>query len=172
MKKPLIYNDTLAHLEHRAGLLKERIYGTIILLAVLISIDPTHASAEHTLLIVAGTIASVWAASIVAAQMSRRIIMQQLALRPDQLEERFAEHAPLLAAGIIPVFLISLSVLEAWPLTYGVNGAIIYSIALMLFWSLLSARAVHASKWMTFFVAGLELLIGLGVVALKLISSH
>ena len=172
MKKPRITPDLLAHLEHRAGLLKERIYGTIILLAVLVSIDTAHTSAQHTLFIVGGTVLSVWAASLVASQMSRRIIMQQLALSPDALEERFAEHAPLLAAGVFPVLIIGFSALGVFSLSFAVNVAIGYGVVLMVLWSLLSARAVGAGKLLTLFVAALELFIGLAVVALKLIAEH
>lgn len=168
MKKPYISPDLLAHLEHRAGLLKERIYGTIILLAVLVSIDTSHTTPIHTLLIVGGTVLSVWAASLVASQMSRRIIMQRLAIHRDALEERFAEHAPLLAAGLLPVILIAASVLDIFSLAFTVNSAIVYSVILMLFWSLLSAHSVRAGRLLTLLVAGLQLLIGLGVVGLKL----
>lgn len=172
MRTPQLPPDLLAHLEHRASLLKERIYGTIILLAVLVSIDVSHTSSLHALLIVAGTVLSVWAASLVAAQMSRRIIMQQLAIRPDALEERFVEHAPLLAAGVLPVLFIGASVLSILPLSAAVTVGIIYSVSLMVFWSLLSAKAVGAGKLLTLFVAAFELLIGLGVVMLKLIVGH
>ena len=172
MKKSYISPDLLAHLEHRAGLLKERIYGTIILLAVLVSIDTCHTSSLHTLFIVGGTVLSVWAASLVASQMSRRIVMQRLAVRPDALEERFIEHAPLLAAGVFPVVLVGLSEAGAFSLSFAVNVAIGYGVVLMVFWSLLSARAIGAGRLLTLFVAGLELIIGLAVVGLKLIVEH
>lgn len=172
MTKQPLPADLLAHLEHRASLLKERIYGTIILLAVLVSIDPGHTSPFTALLIVAGTVISIWAASIVAAQMSRRIIMQRLAKGPEALEERFIEHAPLLAAGAFPVFLLGLSALSILPLAWAVNAGIIYGVFLMLLWSLLSAKAMGAKKYLTLFVASIELLIGLGIVALKLAVGH
>jgi uncharacterized membrane protein YeiH len=62
--------------EYIADLLKERIYATLALLAVLISIDTAHSSSLHAAYIISGTIISLWAASMVATQMSRRMILQ------------------------------------------------------------------------------------------------
>jgi hypothetical protein len=158
-------------LEHRAGLLKERIYATIILLAVLISIDPAHNTPFEVLIIISGTTISLWAASLVASQMARRIILKKIGTKTE-IHHRLREHSPLLAAGSVPFIMSLLAVAGLMELTVAIAISIGYSILLMILWSLLSAKAMDAQKWLTLFVAGMQFAIGLGIVLLKFALEH
>lgn len=82
-KKPTL---TIDQKEYIADLLKERIYATLALLGVLISIDPAHTNDLHAMYVICGTIISLWAASIVATQMSRRLVFQHELDHPQEIE--------------------------------------------------------------------------------------
>jgi hypothetical protein len=161
-----------SELDHLAEQMKERIYATLALLAVLVSIDTGHTSASHAELIVAGTALSLWAASVMATKMSNRIILREY---PPTHHERLATiraHSQLLMAAAAPVILIFFSYIGFLPLSFAVNGSILFLILLMVGWSLLSARSMRYGWMQTTILASIELGIGLAIVSLKLFVGH
>jgi len=158
-------------LEFRVELLKERIYATLALLAVLLTINPDHTTTGRAMLLVAGTAFSLWLASLIAAQMSYRIVMQ----RPHSEQEasrHLASHSPLLFAAVLPLLSLLQSALGLLALSDAVNLAIGLTVFPMIVWSLLSAKAIRAKRLPTLVIAGIELLIGLAVVLLKIKLGH
>lgn len=160
------------HKEHVAELLRERIYATFALLAVLVSIDTGHSTPLHTELVIAGTIFSLWAASLVATLMARRVVYQN-ELDPDhEREHQLRRHAPMLATLAFPTLMILLSALDIFPLAVAVNISIASALLLLVSWSILSARSMRAKRTPIIILIAAELLIGLGVVALKIFIGH
>ena len=168
MKK--LPEDTI--LEFRAELLKERIYATFALIAVLLATDTAHAMPLQVIIILAGTSLSLWAANVVAARMSYRIVMRDVDLEPRRMKVQIALRRPLLYAAIFPIFITTLALINAIPLSLAVNGALLSLILLLVGWSLLSAKALKSGKFATILLAGIELLVGLLVVGLKLVLAH
>lgn len=159
-------------LDFRAEILKERIYATLALLAVLLTIDTNHTTPIKAAGIVAGTAASLWAASLIATQMSRRIIKQQRLEDAATVRRQYIVHAPLLFSAVLPVIFVSLAIIDIISLSLAIDMAIGFSLLTLLAWSLLSARSVKASKLTTLLVASLDLAVGLAVVGLKAILGH
>ncbi len=151
--------------EMRIELLKERIYATLTLLAVLLTVDPERTTAFNAALIVGGTSLSLWAASMASALMSRRIVTQQPS--GHHAREDLVKHSPLLLAAALPFAMIFLAEFDLISVRTAINLAIAASFALLLGWSLYSARAFKVSRAHTLMIAVLELAIGIGVVALK-----
>lgn len=166
------YSDTAIHKEYIADLLKERIYATLALLAVLISIDTAHYSPSKALLLIYGTIISLWAASIVAAQMSRRVVFGSELDAKTEGERQLRRHAPMLATLVFPTLMIGLSMTNLVPLGIAVDTSIISALLLLVAWSVSSARSLHITKLPIFLLVVIELLIGLGVVGLKVVIGH
>lgn len=158
--------------ELTAELLRERIYATLALLAVLISLDTTTRSPWHTMLIVGGTIVSLWAASVVATLMSRRVVYQNEIDHHHDREIQLRKHAPMLASLVLPVFLLTLAGTHLISQEVAINASIISALLLLVGWSLLSARAFQATRGATLILAAIELGIGLAVVGLKIILGH
>jgi hypothetical protein len=162
--------------EHRkefiAELLKERIYATLALLAVLISIDTEHYSALHAVYIICGTIISLWAASIVSTQMSRRLIFQGQLDTAHETQYQLRRHAPMLASLVFPLLMIGLSTLNLISLEAAINISIASALVLLMGWSIGSARSLHAKRLPTFVLVGIELAIGLSIVGLKVLIGH
>jgi len=159
-------------LEFRIELLKERIYATLALLAVLWTIDPGHTSAAKAAGLIGGTALSLWVASIVAAQMSYRIVTQQLQTDRRKADRQFAQHAQLLSAAVFPLFLVGLAYIHVISLSLAIDLAIGASMLLFIGWSLLSAKALHTKRLNTLIIAGIELAVGLAIVWLKLTIGH
>ncbi len=175
MKTPRDWTDrtgrlSTINLELLADSLKERIYATLALLAVLLTIDPKHSEALHVAVIVGGTAFSLWLASLVSSQMARRMVFG----RPDakQFEEDQQRHSPLLATAVLPLILVGLADLHVISLERAVMVSVWALLLSLIGWSLASARSMHASRLATFLLAGFSLLIGLGIIALKAVLSH
>lgn len=161
----------VAILEFRAELLKERIYATFVLLAVLLTIDVNHMSAQRVLLVVSGTVLSLWAASLVASRMSYRIVMRRIE-SDKKLSLRLAQHRPLIYAALFPIFMTLLALAHVLSLNMAMDISVGGLVLLLVGWSLLSAKAIRAGRFATLVLTGVELLIGLIVIVLKLVSSH
>ena len=158
--------------EHVAELLRERIYATFALLAVLVSVDTQHSTPLHTELVIAGTIFSLWAASIVATLMARRVVYQG-ELDPDhERQHLLRQHAPMLASLAFPTLMIVLSAFGILPLNVAINISIVSSLLLLVSWSIMSARSMRAKRTPIIVLIAAELAIGLGVVALKIAIGH
>ncbi|MDN5274481.1 MAG: hypothetical protein JWP06_382 [Candidatus Saccharibacteria bacterium] len=158
--------------EYIADLLKERIYATLALLAVLISIDTAHSSSLHAAYIISGTIISLWAASMVATQMSRRMIFQGELNQADEVQHQIRRHAPMLASLVFPLMMIGLSMIHIISLGMAIDISIVSSLLLLVGWSIGSARSLSAKKLPTFVLIIIELAIGLSIVGLKLLVDH
>jgi hypothetical protein len=161
-----------ADLESRAELLKERIYATLALLAILLTIDTAHTSPQKAAVIIAGAALSLWAASLIASRMSYRIIMQHRQPDVAELDRQFVRHSPLLAAAFFPLLVDGFSIIGFISLHTAINLAIGASLLLLLGWSLLSARSMRAGRLSTLILAGAYVAIGLAVVALKTVVGH
>lgn len=157
-------------LELMADTLKERIYASLALLAVLLTLDPTHSSAGHAATVIGGTALSLWLASIVSARMAHRMVFGQP--DADRAEKDRQRHAPLLASAVLPLILVGLSGLHIMSLGQALTVSVWTILLSLILWSIMAARSMHASRLATLVLAGILLLIGLGVVALKAILTH
>lgn len=158
--------------EYVADLLKERIYATLALMAVLIGINTEHSSPLNAAYMICGTIVSLWAASIVATQMSRRLIFQGDLDYNEETQHQIRRHAPMLASLVFPLMMIGLSALRLISLDLAINISLISALLLLIGWSIGSARSLNAGRLTTFILVIIELVIGLGVVGLKVLIGH
>lgn len=165
-RKVLSAND----LELLTDVMKERIYASLALLAVLISVDPNHTSTSHVAFIVGGTALSLWAASAISSQMARRMVYGEA--NREQLEKDKQRHAPLLASAALPLIFIGISALHVMSLSRAVSFSIFTILLSLILWSIASARSMHASILTTFVLAGIVLLVGLAIVGLKAFLGH
>lgn len=163
---------THAEKEFIADLLKERIYATLALLAVLISIDTEHVLPVNAAFIIAGTIVSLWAASIVATQMSRRMVFKDELDHSREVTHQIRRHAPMLASLVFPLVMIGLAAIGAISLSAAIDVSILSALALLVGWSVGSARSLGSKRVPILILVAVELAIGLGVVGLKLVVGH
>lgn len=165
-------NATHDRKEMAAELLKERIYATLALVAVLASISTDHVTPAQAAFIVGGTILSLWAASIVATIMSRRLIFPDNLNHEHEIRRQIRVHSPMLLALVFPLILIGLSAVGILPLVWAINTSIASSLLLLGGWSILSARALNAKKIPTIVLILLQFAIGTGIIILKIAVGH
>ena len=164
--------NTTHHKELIAELLKERIYATFALMAVLLSIDATHTTPWGAIVLVAGTIASLWAASIVASRMSTRMVYGNSVDHRESLRHTLAAHASMLYAMITPIVLFGLAAAHALSLHLAIILATIAAGGLLVIWTLRSVHTTHSGARTVVPLLVLQVSAVIGVIALKLATSH
>ena len=139
---------------------------------MLISIDPGHISPWHAAFLMAGTVISLWAASLLATMMLRRIIYGKEVNESKTRKTEYAKHAPMLSTLTLPLFAMTLSAFGVISLAWAVNISIVTAMVPLMIWSVFSARLFGLGKLATTILVLLELAIGLGIVGLKIAVGH
>lgn len=149
--------------------MKERIYATITLLAVIAA--QLHEIESRRALGVAASIlgatVALWLATMVAAHMSYRAI-QGKTMPLTEYRKRIFDNSGLFAPAAVPVFLMLLSAVGLISLKFAVIGAIVALLVALVVLSLVAGRKIYESKFQLLFVSLVELVIGIGIVLLKL----
>ncbi|OLO25853.1 hypothetical protein PZ61_0236120 [Streptomyces sp. MNU77] len=152
--------------------LKERIYASLTLLAVLVGLaqggHPTHTGAVAT---VAVSALGLWLATLVADLQAHPVAHGR---RPGPRETRHVlfTSSPLLTSAIGPVLLIGLSATGAVELSTALWIAVGSEVAALALWGFAGGRRIGAGPLRATVTAALDSAIGLGVVAVKLLAGH
>ena len=165
-------NKNEKRMEFLADLLKERIYATFALVAVLDSIDPEHTTAIHASLFVTGTILSLWAASVIAAQMSQRLVFQDTKNHDRELRISLLRHSPMLYTLPLPLLLIGLAHFNFIALQDALHLSLAASFLLFTAWTLRSVKTIKASRVAITLLIILQALFIVGTISLKVFVSH
>lgn len=155
--------------EYVAENMKERIYATITLLAVIVSL--WHTAEHHTvggaLASILGTVAALWLATLVAAQMSHRTVHGKNMSKREGARLMFASSGLFLPA-IAPTLLLFFSDTGIIGMKTALTASVIVLLLSLFGASFAAARKIYVNPWQMLLVSILELAIGVGVVALKL----
>ncbi|AEW94829.1 MULTISPECIES: hypothetical protein [Streptomycetaceae] len=153
--------------------LKERIYATLTMLAVVIGLAEstppgTHSDAAWT---IGGTAVGVWLATLVADQQSHRVVHHRLA-RGEELRRMLYTSAPLLLSGVGPLLFTALSALGAIRLRPALFTAVVVDLAELFGWGVISGVRMGGTAAAAV-VAGLaDVVVGAGIVAVKVWTTH
>lgn len=150
--------------------MKERIYSSITLLAVMAALW-SH-SGEHSALgamaSIAGAALALWLATLIAMRMSYRAVHGKSITRREYVRALFASSG-LLAPVILPILIIIFSSLTHW---YSLKSALLASMIIVLFSLFLlsfnAGRKIYDNIWKLLLVSALEMSVGIGVILLKL----
>lgn len=166
-------NLSESELDYIADFMKERIYATITLLAVLAVLweGASHYSHTKAALSVFTAALALWLASSISTQMAHQAAHGKLMSR-DEFIRSEVKHAALLLSAFFPLLLIGLSWIGLIGLKTALLIAIIISIFSLFIWSVRAGRSMHTSFKVILVVGCLETLVGLGVVALKIFAEH
>lgn len=151
--------------------LKERIYATLALLAVLLTLDPIHATAAQAAMTLGGTALSLWAASFIASRMAKRMVYGR-APEAEHTPRDSQRHAPLLASAAFPLILVGAAAIGLFSLEQAISMSIGAILLTLILWALAAARSMQASTLASIVLAAAILLVGLSVVALKALVAH
>lgn len=153
---------------HFAELLRERIYSTISLLAVVVVLwqHPEMHSGWGSVGVITGTVAALWLATLIAARVSYRIVHN------DGADRHFGESkeaaSGLLTPAIAPVFFILVAMIGLITLKTALLLGMISLLASLFLFTLMSGHQLKSSPWRLIGYSLLQMGLGLVVVLIKL----
>lgn len=156
-----------------ADMLKERIYATITLLALLTVMwqNPQHHTVMGSIGAVAGTSVALLLAISISANMAHQVVHGQ-PMTATQQAHLLRTHSALLLPAI-PVVVILLGSLSA---LYSIEAALTVSIILLLLsfvlFSFMAGRSLHNSFKQIVTASLLEIGLGIAIIALKVMAGH
>lgn len=152
---------------------RERIYSTITLLAVTTALwhSAEHHSPLGVLAVIVGSVVALWLATLVADRMSYHAIHGQ-SMPVEKYRSMFFSASGLLTPAIAPAFLVVLSWFGVLSLAHALLLSMIALLFSMMFFSFLGNRRIYDSPLRVLGYSLVELSIGLGVVALKLLAGE
>ncbi|NEB78341.1 hypothetical protein G3I40_24415 [Streptomyces sp. SID14478] len=152
--------------------LKERIYASLTLLAVLVGFaqsgHPAHVAAAVS---VAVTALGLWLATLVADLQAVPVAHGRWPNR-HEIRHTLFTTSPLLTSAVSPLLLIGLSALGAAELTTALWISVGTEVAALAAWGFAGGRRVGAGPLGALVAAALNSVIGIGVVAVKLLAGH
>lgn len=147
--------------------MKERVYATITLLAVLAASWQHTTSIKSALIAIAGTVIALWLATLIAARMSYRAVHgRTIELR--EYRKFIFTSSGLLGPAIAPILLIMFSSTGLYDLKTALVGSIVVLLLSLFIMSFLAGLKIYDSIPRLFIVSVLEMSVGVGVIVLKL----
>jgi uncharacterized membrane protein len=160
-------------IEETSEFLKERIYATLTLIALLATLwqGADHVTARGAALSVLGTVIALWLAVGVASRMSYQVTHGKR-MGPKAYWHILRTHSALL----VPAFPVLVLILVSLTHLFSLKTALFASMAVLLMsfvgFSLLAGRRIH-SNWLEITItSGFEIALGLGVIVLKIVAGH
>jgi hypothetical protein len=153
-----------------AEMLRERIYATITLLAVVAALwqHPDEHQPLGAIGVILGTVVALWLATIVAARISYTAVHgAAIHKEPKYLEASKAASGLLTPAGP-PIFFILLSMAGICSLKTALFIGMLSLLASLFLFSVMSGNRVTDGKVKLLVFSAMQTIIGIGVVLLKL----
>lgn len=169
-KRPDIESLSESQKEVVAENLKERIYSTITLIAVLTVLwqNDAHHSAGGVIAIIFGSVGALWAATLISIRVSYRAVHGK-PISMGMYRKALFTASGLLAPAISPIIIVALGGMTHW---YGLRAALtasmIVSLLSLFAISFSAARKIYDNFWRLLMVSLLETSVGVGVILLKL----
>ncbi|MFD9217492.1 hypothetical protein ACFVY9_31200 [Streptomyces sp. NPDC059544] len=155
-----------------AARLKERIYATITLTAVVVALSETaHPEHLESALTVAVTALGIWLATLVADEQSHRALTGRGAT---VREIRAALHvsSPLLLTAAGPLVLIGVSALGALDLGTALLLSAAVEVATLFLWGWRTGLRMGNGPLSAVLSGIVDTVIGVSVIAVKLLAGH
>lgn len=150
--------------------MKERVYSTITLIAVLTVMwqNADSHSARGTIAIIIGSVVALWLATLISIRMSYRAIHGK-AISMGGYRRALFSASGLLAPAITPIIIVAVSGATGWySLKVALVAAMIVSLLSLFALSFNAGRRIYDNIWRLLLVSFLEMSVGIGVILLKL----
>jgi uncharacterized protein YacL len=156
--------------EHLAENMKERVYATITLLAVIATLWQTadHHSVKGTLASIVGTVIGLWLATLIAGRVSHRAVYQK-SMHQHELAKLLFTSSGLLVPALVPSLLVLLSGTGVISLQDALLGGMVVLLLSLFTLSFMAGRKIYTSRGRVILISSLETLVGVGVIALKIL---
>ena len=158
-----------AMLEYVAENMKERIYATITLLALIVALWQT--SGEHSVggsvASILGTVTALWLATLISSRISHRAVHGKSLTTRDLAKITFTSSG-LFVPTILPTIFVLASSTGVMTLKTAFMASIVALLLSLFVLSFTAGRRIYTSPVRLFIVSLGEMAIGIGVILLKL----
>ena len=155
--------------EYVAENMKERIYATITLLALIVALWQTadEHSVSGVVASMLGTVLALWLATLISSRMSHRVVHGKV-MKTHDLRRLAFTSSGLFAPAIVPTFFVALSVTNIMTLKTALMAGVIALLLSLFLLSYTAGRRIYTSPVRLFVVSLAEMAVGVGVILLKL----
>ncbi|MGW6908264.1 hypothetical protein [Streptomyces sp. NPDC054940] len=155
-----------------AARLKERIYAALSLTAVIIALAETdHPEHLESALTVAVTALGIWLATLVADEQSHRALTRRSATL-QEIRTTLHVSSPLLLTAAGPLVLIGISALGALELETALLISAGVEVVTLFLWGWRTGLRIGNGPLSALLSGLVDTLIGIAVVAVKLLAGH
>lgn len=156
-------------LEYVAENMKERIYATITLLALIVALWQTAAdhSVGGSVASIFGTVVALWLATLISSRISHRAVHGKSMASRDLGRLAFTSSG-LFVPAIVPILLILISTTGLMSLKTAFMASIVALLLSLFLLSFTAGRRIYTSPLRLIVVSTAEMTIGIGVILLKL----
>lgn len=151
--------------------MKERIYASITLLAVIAAHWQTSHSVRATIVAIGGSVVALWLATLVASRMSYRAVHAK-SIGTREYRRIVFTSSGLLAPAIAPILLVLGSLTELYTLHNALTASMVILLVSLFLLSFTAGKKIYNNVWQLLLVSTLEMSVGLGVIALKLFAGE
>ena len=163
-------NAPIETIEAVAENMKERVYATITLLAVITAL--WQSANEHTaigaLASIVGTAVALWLATLVAARMSHHAIRGR-GMTMREVKKLLFSSSGLFAPVLVPAIFIFFSMTGRISLRTALFTGVISLLLSLFLLSYYAGRRIHTNTLQLVLMSSFEFLLGVGVIALKIL---
>ncbi|MEU0302651.1 hypothetical protein ABZ252_24775 [Streptomyces sp. NPDC006175] len=154
-----------------ADRLKERIYATITMIAVVVGLSLGEAGVTGALATVLTTALGLWLAAFVADQQAHRTVHGHLATGHD-LRRMLYVSSPLLSCAVGPAVMISLAALDVLSLSVALTTAAGVGIASLFAWGCVGGLRMGGGVLPAVLAGLADAVIGVAVALVKTAAGH
>ncbi|WP_203609526.1 hypothetical protein [Streptomyces sp. SID8111] len=154
-----------------AGRLKERIYATITMIAVVIGLSLSDAGPRGAIATVLTTALALWLAALVADQQAHRTVHRRYATG-GELRRMLYVSSPLLSCAVGPAVTIALAALDVMSLDTALLTAAGVGIASLFVWGCVGGLRMGGGTVPALLAGLVDAAIGLAVALVKAAAGH
>ncbi|MFI2781266.1 hypothetical protein [Streptomyces sp. ALB3] len=154
-----------------ADRLKERIYATITMIAVVVGLSVSEAGTTGALATVLTTALGLWLAAFVADQQAHRTVHRHLATGQD-LRRMLYVSSPLLSCAVGPAVTIALAALDVLSLSAALMTAAGVGIASLFAWGCAGGLRMGGGVLLAVLAGLADAVIGVAVALVKAAAGH
>ncbi|MFI8004902.1 hypothetical protein [Streptomyces sp. NPDC086010] len=154
-----------------ADRLKERIYATITMIAVVVGLSFSEAGATGAFATVLTTAFGLWLAALVADQQAHRTVHRHLATGRE-LRRMLYVSSPLLSCAVGPAVMIALAALGALSLSAALLTAAGIGVVSLFAWGCAGGLRLGGGVLLALLAGLLDATIGVAVALVKASAGH
>jgi hypothetical protein len=145
------------------------VYGSL-LVTTLVAVQWRHdVSTTFLGLTLVASVAVFWLAHVWAETVNHRV---HGPVDRGEIVGLARAESPMLAAAVVPTLVLALGSIGVLATDTAVGLALSVSMVQLFVWGWIVGRAAHASRWLAFVVATLDLLLGMAIVTLEVVVLH